>query len=105
MVLTYSCAEISGALLNPAVTLGCFLVGHKTLKQFAVYCGAQLLGGLIATFVAMCIVPTWNFALVAANDAVTIRSAGKGSIGAIFGAEVFYTFLLVFVVLNTTVSG
>lgn len=44
----YGIGHISGAHLNPAVSVGVFANGRMTLKELAVYVVAQILGGIVA---------------------------------------------------------
>lgn len=105
MVMIFSLAKVSGANFNPAVSLGLLLIGEMSLVNFASYVVAQLVGGCAAIGTAAVIERRkWRVALVAdLSSRSKIVTLAKGSWGAIFGAEVFYTFLLVFVVLNVAV--
>src|SRR5690606_36839186 len=47
---------ISGAHLNPAVTLGCFLAGRLPAKDVVTYWIAQLVGGIVAAIAVWIIV-------------------------------------------------
>lgn len=109
MVMVFSLGAVSGANFNPAVSFGLLLTGHLPPVEFAKYVLAQILGGLAAVATAAYIEhQRWRVALVAnvpdddSRKVIDVVLA-KGSWGAIFGAEVFYTFLLVFVVLNVAV--
>ncbi|CAN5237457.1 aquaporin [soil metagenome] len=48
MAMIYATGHVSGAHLNPAVTLGFCVARHFPLRQAPVYIGAQLAGGLLA---------------------------------------------------------
>ncbi|MDA8563167.1 aquaporin Z [Mariniblastus sp.] len=48
--MAYGIGHISGAHLNPAVTLGAFLAGRIHVKDVVPYFIAQFLGGLVAAF-------------------------------------------------------
>lgn len=48
MAMIYSISEISGAHINPAVTLGFYLRGVFPLKRVPGYLAAQFLGGILA---------------------------------------------------------
>lgn len=48
MAMIYATGHVSGAHLNPAVTLGFCLARHFPLRQAPVYIAAQLAGGLLA---------------------------------------------------------
>lgn len=109
MVMVFSLGAVSGANFNPAVSFGLLLTGNSSILQFVQYVVAQILGGLLAvTTAARLEGKKWRVALVAdvpddkTHAEIDVLLA-KGSWGAIFGAEVFYTLLLVFVVLNVAV--
>ena len=48
MFLVYSIGPISGCHVNPAVTLGHFLLGRVSAAKAGIYMAAQVIGGLIA---------------------------------------------------------
>jgi len=101
MCMIYSLWNVSGANFNPAVSFGLLLTGNLSAGDFATYVVAQLLGGLAAVGIAMSFYPDWTIAL--ASNSPNAQSVAKGSEGAVAGAEIFYTGLLVFAVLNTAV--
>ncbi|XP_024975505.1 aquaporin NIP2-1-like [Cynara cardunculus var. scolymus] len=49
-VMIYAVGHISGAHMNPAVTLAFSVVGHFPWKQVPVYAAAQLTGSILASF-------------------------------------------------------
>jgi len=109
MVMIYALGNVSGANFNPAVTLGLLMRGEFDYDVSAVYWLCQLLGGLFAVGMASVVEaggPGYNIALVATRPAGEVATlpplviAGQGTWGQIFQVEFFYTFLLVFVVLN-----
>jgi len=109
MVMIFALGSVSGANFNPAVTLGLLLRGELDFPVAAVYWLCQLLGGLFAVGMASAIEaggPGYNVALVASSPAMDVLTiAGKGTWGQIVQVEFFYTFLLVFVVLNAAVAN
>jgi len=90
MVLVFAGGHVSGAHYNPAVTLGVLLRGRIDVQPAAGYVVVQVIAGLIAAAIA---------------QAVTGESPAPAP-GATYSdetallMEVFYTFALVFVVLN-----
>jgi len=88
--------HVSGAHVNPAVTLGMAATGKFPWKYTPVYIGAQLVGAVLAAFA------TWlTFGAAArseANLAATYPAQGVGDLQA-FIVEVLITFILVFVVM------
>jgi len=99
MVAIYALGGISGANFNPAVSVGlgiCRKMGGPGLDFCAVacYCAAQFAGGLAAAF-------SYTFLF---GEAVNLTpSPGFGWINACV-AELAYTFMLVFVVLNVAAA-
>jgi aquaporin Z len=96
MVLVYAGGHISGAHYNPAVTLGVFLRGKMPATDVLAYWASQLLAALVAAW----------FARFIANPAPFPAQslAGAHGIFAALLAEFFFTFALVYVVLNVITS-
>jgi MIP family channel proteins len=88
--------HVSGAHVNPAVTLGMAATGKFPWKYTPIYIGAQLVGAVLAAFA------TWltfgGPARSEANLAATYPAQGVGDLQA-FLVEVLITFILVFVVM------
>ena len=95
MVMVYATGPISGGNLNPAVSLGLALSGKLPWLQMLKYWAAQLIGAFSAALAYRCICAP-NYVMVA-----PILPFGAGSC---LVAEFFYTFMLVFVVLNCAAS-
>ena len=91
MVLVYATGHISGAHLNPAVSLGALIRGAMSVGDFIAYVVAQLIGGALAAFLSMTYYPHPDTAMVI-------------EVGPAFLVEAFFTFVLVFVVLNVATS-
>jgi aquaporin Z len=96
MVLVYAGGHISGAHYNPAVTLGVFLRGRLPYKDVGPYWIAQLAAAFLAAWLAR----------YTANPAVvtTQSISGGHQVVAALLAEFFFTFALVYVVLNVATS-
>jgi len=99
MVLVYSGGHISGGHFNPSVTISVLLasrdpIGPKDVKKAGGYVALQLLGGLAGGFMSV-----W---LTAAD--VTPAPSINYSTGSAFLVEVFYSFYLIWVVLNTATT-
>jgi len=96
MVSIYAMGSVSGAHFNPAVTVGLALAGKLEggLKQLIKYCLVQIAGGLTgAVMYAMLF-----------SDTIALGPT-KGFVGwQAMVCEVIYTFVLVFVILNTAAS-
>lgn len=91
MVLIYATGHLSGAHLNPAVSLGALIRGALSIGDFIAYIIAQFIGGVLAALLSFAIFP-------AATSAVEIET------GPAFLVELIFTFILVFVVLNVATS-
>ena len=89
--------HVSGAHVNPAVTLGMAATGKFPWRYAPIYVGAQLVGAVLAALA------TWvTFGGAGARGeaklAATYPAQGVGDLQA-FVVEVFITFILVFVVM------
>lgn len=91
MVMVFATGHISGAHLNPAVSVGVWLRGAIDLTGLLTYIVAQLVGASLAALVSFALFP-------AATDAMQI------DIGPAFLVEALWTFVLVYVVLNVATS-
>merc|ERR1719160_1920223 len=96
MVMIYSLGSVSGAHLNPAVTLGVLLSGRNKINPFnaAIYMCVQILGGVCAALLYLSLFGT----------AFMLRPAYLYSTADMCGAEILYTFALVYVVLNVATA-
>jgi len=103
MCMIYALWNVSGANFNPAVSFGLLLTGNLPLRDFALYCLVQILGGFVAVLVAASMWPTWTVSLTNDGQHKDATAVAHGSVGAVVGSETLYTFLLVFGVLNTAV--
>lgn len=93
MVLVYATGHISGAHLNPAVSLAVLIRGAISLGDFIAYVIAQLVGGALGAALA--------FAVWPAPEAAVEFAPG---VGAAFVVELVVTLILAFVVLNVATS-
>jgi len=90
MCMIYALGDVSGAHFNPAVTTALFLSGKFKAGDIAPYMGGQFLGGLAAAFTYTGIV----------GKAVPLGVGTGYSWSDAAFAEIMYTFVLCFVVLN-----
>ena len=91
--LIYMGAHISGAHYNPVVSLAMFINKEISLKEMGFYVSSQLIAAVFATY---CIIILGNedFSIVSNTD----------NIPNFFLAEILFTFLLVFVILNVALN-
>jgi MIP family channel proteins len=97
VVVVAAIGHVSGAHVNPAVTLGLAATNKFPWQYVPIYIGAQIVGavlGAIATWVAY-----GSVAREAANLAATTPAEGVGDIQALV-VEILVTFILVFVVIS-----
>src|SRR4029077_10061037 len=92
MVMVYAVGHISGAHLNPAVTLAIFIRGRCEAQQLIPYWMAQRLACLAASLVAVFLVGKSGTPMEIKNVPVA------------FVAEFLFTFALAFVILNSATS-
>ncbi len=93
MAMIYSVGNISGAHLNPAVTIGFVVAGRMEARKMLPYIGSQLAGALIAGLLLRLIF--WEQVDLGVTHP-SIHWAGA------FAFEVVISFLLMFVILNVT---
>ncbi len=86
---------VSGAHLNPVVTLADRVFGALTTVEAAAYCGAQVAGGAIGAVVA-----NMMFSLPAVELSTSARSSG-----ALWVSEIVATFGLLLVIFGVARSG
>ena len=91
-VLVYMGAHISGAHYNPVVSLAMLINKQIELKEFSFYLVSQLLGSVVATY----------FIMLLGNDFNIVSNTND--ISSFFVAEILFTFLLVFVILNVALN-
>jgi MIP family channel proteins len=91
MVMVYATGHLSGAHINPAVTLAFALTRHLPPREAAAYIAAQLAG---ATAAALALAAVWTS--MPADLGATVPSIGAGSA---LVYEVVMTALLMFVIM------
>jgi aquaporin Z len=107
-VFVFAYGSVSGAHLNPAVTVGLLAVGVVGTGQAAAYVVSQLLGGVAGALALLAVLggaatglgaPALAHGLVLGATSVTVTPAAG------FAIEAVLTFFLVTAVLNTAVAG
>lgn len=96
MAMIYAVGDISGAHLNPAVTVGFWSSGRFPSKELAPYMVAQLAGATFASFLLKFLFPQ-SLYLGATIPAGTDLQA--------FILEVLLTFFLMFVIINVSTGA
>lgn len=91
MVMVFATGHISGAHLNPAVSLGAWIRGALDLVGLAFYVVAQLVGAALAAAVSFAIWPA-------------APASAQIDLGPAFLVEALWTFVLVYVVLNVATT-
>lgn len=96
LAMIYTVGEISGAHLNPAVTVGFWVAGRFPAGQIGAYLGSQLVGAFAGSGLLRLLFPAH------ANLGSTLPA---GSAMQSFVFEVALTFLLMFVILNVSTGA
>eukprot|EP00747_Dinoflagellata_sp_TGD_P184461 gnl/TRDRNA2_/TRDRNA2_40079_c0_seq1.p1 gnl/TRDRNA2_/TRDRNA2_40079_c0~~gnl/TRDRNA2_/TRDRNA2_40079_c0_seq1.p1 ORF type:complete len:449 (-),score=88.28 gnl/TRDRNA2_/TRDRNA2_40079_c0_seq1:154-1500(-) len=94
MVMIYALGGVSGANFNPAVSLALGISNKLEWKEVGIYCAVQLVAGIAAGL---------SYSLTLSNSFTLAPTKGYGAVEAGL-AEVLYTFMLCFVVLNVACS-
>ena len=93
----YSIGTISGAHLNPAVSIGMWLNKRMTTMELIYYVVGQIVGGLIASFALLSILK---------GAGKSIENLGQNGVGVKFAGaltvEIILTFIFVLVVMTVT---
>lgn len=99
MLFAYAFGDVSGSLINPAVTLGLYAGGALEGKRVVPYIAVQLLGAILAGFVL-----SWVFGEQGGTLGATLVAPGI-SLGAAFFLETIGTFFLVNSIMHAAVAG
>lgn len=95
MAMIYSLGNVSGAHINPAVTLGFAVAGRLPKRAVPPYLGSQFLGAIAAALLLRLLFPEHE------TLGATLPS---GTVGRAFVVEIVLSFLLMFVILNVSVG-
>jgi MIP family channel proteins len=101
-IMVTAVGHISGAHLNPAVTIGFWVTKRLTTFQSLAYWAAQLLGGIAAGYLLVVILPdtVWRPVFLGVTDLAPDFIRWHGML-----LEAVMTFFLVFVVFATAVDS
>jgi aquaporin Z len=105
----YGLGAISGAHLNPAVSLGMVMAGRMTMADFAAYAVAQVIGAILGATV-LYLIATGKADYSVATNGLGQNGYGAGYLGeySLTAALIFegvMTFLFVTVILGATGKG
>jgi aquaporin Z len=111
VAMAYGIGNISGAHLNPAVSVGVFCAGRMSAKDLGVYVAAQVIGGILAAAILAFLVAQFG------GERGTFAANGYGkdffqgasgyvnlSLFGAFVAELVLTFVFLIVILGATDS-
>ena len=98
MLIIYAIGDISGAHINPAVSIAFFLAGKAKFSDTWRFIIVQLLGAGAASFILSLYAPPGS------NLGATLPAAGL-SVFKAFLMEFFLTFLLMYVVVNVSTGA
>ena len=103
LTMAYSIGHISGAHLNPAVTVGLWIGGRFKANDVLPYIVSQILGGIVAALLLNIIV-TGNGSSIGtfAANGYGEHSPGHYSMMACFVTETVMTFMFLFIILGST---
>ncbi|SEJ39775.1 aquaporin Z [Dyadobacter sp. SG02] len=103
LTIAYSLGHVSGAHLNPAVSVGLWAAGRFTGKDLLPYIVSQILGGIAGAFVLYMIV-TGNGSSIGdfAANGYQDHSPGKYSLTAAMLTEFVMTFMFLIIILGST---
>jgi len=96
MSMIYALGDISGAHLNPAVSIAFVIAGRLPVKQLAVYIASQMAGALLASGILKVLFP--------ANELLG-ATLPAGSAMQSFILELLLTFLLMLVIINVATGS
>ncbi|MBP1048313.1 MIP family channel protein [Enterococcus sp. BWM-S5] len=94
----YSIGTISGAHLNPAVSLGMWINKRITTQELIYYVVGQVIGGLLASFALLTILNA------SGSDTANLGQNGFGDLTAVgaLAVEIILTFIFVLVIMTVT---
>lgn len=103
MTIAYSLGDISGAHLNPAVSVGLWAANRFSSKELVPYIISQILGGVFAASLLNAIV-TGNGSAIGnfAANGYGVHSPGGYNLTSAFITELVMTFMFLIIILGAT---
>lgn len=106
VAMAYAIGNVSGCHINPAVSLGVFLSGKMSGKDFCGYVVAQFVGAILAAFTLAAIINASNLGGIAATGLGANGYGAASAVGlsacAAFAVEVILTAVFVWTILGVT---
>ena len=107
LVSVYAIGSISGSHINPAVTIGLWVIGKTKTASLPFYLVGQIVGGLFGGLVIYIIAKSSAVGFSSklsgfASNGYGVHSPGGFKLGAVMLAEVFFTAVFVFIIASTT---
>ncbi|MEI7860161.1 MAG: aquaporin [Acidimicrobiales bacterium] len=115
LIAAYAIGSISGCHINPAVTLGLWVIGKTKTKELPFYLVGQIVGGILGAFVIFIIASSNRVASASAvpgtfsaqatgfaSNGFGAHSPGGFPLPAVMLAEVFFTAVFVFIIASTS---
>lgn len=105
LTIAYSLGHVSGAHLNPAVTLGLWMAGRISFKEVGPYIASQVLGAIAAAGV-LYVIAIGNGSTIGsfAANGYAEHSPGGYSLQAAMLTEFIMTFIFLIIILGATDS-
>ncbi|MDD3337435.1 MAG: MIP family channel protein [Lachnospiraceae bacterium] len=109
VAMAYAIGDVSGCHINPAVSLGVFLNGGISAKDFVGYIVSQLLGGIAGAAILLCFISS-SAGLDVATTGLGANGFGEASfarlnMGGAVLVEVVLTFVFVLTILGVTAKA
>lgn len=101
--IIYTYGHLSGAHVNPAVTLGLLVGGHVKVRRALFYWVAQLVGATLAALFIRLLIPVDAASAILTSVGETKGSLTRAYLGSALAIEFVLTFILVSVVIQAAV--
>jgi aquaporin NIP len=96
MAMIYGLGDVSGAHLNPAVSIAFMLAGRLPLKSLGIYVASEIVGAFLASLTLRLLFPT---------DELLGSTQPAGSAGQSFVFELLLTFFLMLVIMGVATGS